>query len=56
MLVLRSELLSTTLMRGNLPVMGGTDRSWSVIHEGLNDRMVDTIIMDYAYLRNKASY
>ena len=25
-----------------LPVLGGTDRSWTAIHEGLNDCMVDT--------------
>ena len=37
----KSELL---VQRGRgvnlLPVLGGTDRSWTAIHEGLNDCMV----------------
>ena len=45
MLVLRSELL---VQRGRgvnlLPVLGGTDCSWTVIHEGLDDCMVDTTL------------
>ena len=45
MLVLRSELL---VQRGRgvnlLPVLGGTDRSWTVIHEGLDNCMVDTTL------------
>ena len=45
MLVLRSELL---VQRGRgvnlLPVLGGTDHSWTVIHEGLDDCMVDTTL------------
>ena len=54
MLVLRSELLVQRRRRVNsLPVLGGTDRSWTVIHEGLDDCMVDTMFTDYAYIRNK---
>ena len=45
MLMSRSELL---IQRGRgvhlLPVLGGTDRSWSVIHEGLDDCIVDTTL------------
>ena len=45
MLVLRSELL---VQHGGgvnlLPVLGGMDRSWTVIHEGLDDCMVDTTL------------
>ena len=40
-----SELL---VQRGRgvnlLPVLGGTDRSWTAIHEGLNDCKVDTTL------------
>ena len=54
MLVLRSELLVQRRRGVNLlPVLGGTDRSWTVIHEGLDDCMVDTTFMDYACIRNK---
>ena len=41
----RSELLVQRGRRVNLlPVLGGTDRSWTAIHEGLNDCMVDTTL------------
>ena len=45
MLVLRSELL---VQHGHgvnlLPVLAGTDCGWTVIHEGLDDCMVDTTL------------
>ena len=45
MLVLKSKLL---VQRGRgvnlLPVLGGTDRSWTVIHEELDDCMVDATL------------
>ena len=54
MLVLRSELLVQCRRGVNLLlVLGGTDRSWTVIHEGLDDCMVETTFMDYACIRNK---
>ena len=49
MLVLRSELLVQCRCGVNsLHVLGETDRSWTVIHEGLDDCMVDTMFTDYA--------
>ena len=41
----RSELLVQRGCGVNLlPVLGGTDRSWTAIHEGLNDCMVDATL------------